>query len=50
MGLPLIILVVLLLIAVLPNWGYSQKWGYFPTGGVGLLLVILILLMVLGKL
>jgi hypothetical protein len=50
MGLPLIIIVALLLIAVLPNWNYSQKWGYIPTGGVGLLLIVLILLKVLGKL
>jgi hypothetical protein len=50
MGLPLIIIVALLLVAVLPNWGYRQKWGYLPTGGVGLLLIVLILMMVLGKL
>ena len=35
MALPLTIIVALLLVAVLPNWSYSQRWGYFPGGGVG---------------
>ena len=48
MGLILLILVVLLLVGGLPTWGYSRKWGYGPTGGLGLVLVILLLLVLTG--
>ncbi len=48
MGLFLLILVVLLLVGALPRWGYSRKWGYFPSGGLGLALVILIVLLALN--
>jgi hypothetical protein len=44
-----IVILVLLLIGLLPAWPYSSGWGYFPSGGVGLLLIIVILLLVLGK-
>ena len=40
----LIILLILLLIGALPTWPYSHGWGYYPTGGVGLLLLILLIL------
>ena len=46
----LIVLVVLLLLGALPTWPYSAGWGYYPSGGLGLLLVILLILAVLGKL
>jgi len=46
----LIVILVLLLIGALPNWGYSRGWGYFPSGGVGLLLLILIVLLLMGRL
>src|SRR5690348_6854641 len=36
----LIVILVLLLIGALPNWGYSRGWGYFPSGGLGLVLLI----------
>lgn len=42
------ILLVLLLIGLLPTWPYSSGWGYFPSGGVGLLLVIVVLVLLLG--
>jgi len=45
MGLILLILVILLLVGGLPTWGYSRKWGYGPSGGLGLVLVILIVLL-----
>ena len=48
MGLILLILVVLLLVGGLPTWGYSRKWGYGPSGGLGLVLVILLLLVLTG--
>lgn len=44
----LTIILVLLLIGMLPLWPYSSGWGYYPTGGVGLLLIIIILVIVLG--
>jgi len=46
----LLILLVLLLIGALPTWPYSGGWGYYPSGGLGLLLVILIVLMLMGRL
>ena len=45
----LIVILVLLLIGALPLWPYSSGWGYYPTGGVGLLLLILIILVVAGR-
>lgn len=52
MPLPTILIVVLLvlLIAGLPVWPYSAAWGSYPAGGLGLLLVVVVLLLVLGKL
>ena len=46
----LIIILVLLLIGALPTWGYSSGWGYYPSGGLGLLVVILIVLLLMGRL
>ena len=43
-----LIILILLVIAVLPTWPYSSGWGYYPSGGVGLLLVILIVLLLIG--
>jgi hypothetical protein len=45
----LIILLVLLLVGALPSWGYSRNWGYYPSGGIGLILVILLILVLLGR-
>jgi len=42
----LLVLLVLFLLGALPTWPYSANWGYYPTGGVGLLLIILIILIV----
>jgi hypothetical protein len=49
MGTILLILLVLLLIGALPTWPYSSGWGYYPTGGLGLILIILLVLVVLGR-
>jgi hypothetical protein len=46
MGLILLILVVLLLVGGLPHWGYSRNWGYGPSGGLGLVLLIILLLLI----
>lgn len=40
----LLLIFILMLIGVLPNWPYSQKWGYFPSGGVGLVALVLLVL------
>ena len=45
----LLIVLVLLLIGALPTWPYSSGWGYYPGGGLGLILIILIVLIVLGR-
>jgi hypothetical protein len=48
MRLVLLIIVILLLVGALPTWGYSSGWGYYPAGGLGLLLIVLIVLAVMG--
>jgi hypothetical protein len=45
----LLILLVLLLIGALPSWGHSRKWGYGPSGGLGLVLLIVVVLLLMGK-
>ncbi len=50
MGTILIIILVLLLIAALPTWPYSSGWGYYPSGGLGLILLILLILLFMGRL
>ena len=49
MGTILLIILILLLIGALPTWPYSSGWGYYPSGGLGLVLLILIVLLVLGR-
>jgi Protein of unknown function (DUF3309) len=46
----LIIILILLLIGALPTWPYSSGWGYYPSGGLGLIVLILIVLLVAGRL
>jgi len=46
----LIVVLILLLLGVLPTWPHSRQWGYIPSGGLGLVLVILIILVLLGRL
>ncbi|MFA6043837.1 MAG: DUF3309 family protein [Phycisphaerales bacterium] len=48
MGIILLIVVVLLLVGGLPTWPHSRKWGYGPSGGLGLLLIILLVLVLLN--
>ena len=45
----LIVILVLLLIGALPTWPHSRSWGYYPSGGLGLLLLILIVLLLMGR-
>jgi hypothetical protein len=44
----LLIIIVMALVGALPTWPYSTGWGYYPTGGLGTLLLILVILMLLG--
>jgi hypothetical protein len=48
LGTILLVILILLLIGALPTWPYSARWGYYPSGGIGLLLVIVLLLLVFG--
>ena len=45
----LLILLVLLLVGALPAWPYSGGWGYYPSGGLGLVLIVVLVLVVLGR-
>jgi hypothetical protein len=49
LGTILLIILIILLIGVLPTWPYSGDWGYYPSGGFGLLLIIVIVLLVAGR-
>jgi hypothetical protein len=49
LGTILIVILVLALIAALPHWSHSRSWGYAPTGGLGLVLVVVVILLVLGR-
>ena len=49
LGTILIVLLILLLVGALPTWPYSRDWGYYPTGGLGLVVIILIVLVLLGR-
>ena len=45
----LIVILILLLIGALPAWPHSSRWGYFPSGGLGLVLLVVVLLMLIGR-
>jgi hypothetical protein len=45
----LIIILILALIGALPSWPHSRSWGYYPSGGLGLIVLILIILLLLGR-
>jgi hypothetical protein len=48
MSLILLIILIVLLIGALPSWGYSRGWGYYPSGGLGLILIIILILYLMG--
>lgn len=50
MSLILLVVLVVLLLGALPSWPYSRSWGYYPSGGLGLVLVVLLVLIVAGRL
>lgn len=49
LGTILLVVLILLLIGALPAWPYSNRWGYGPSGGLGLILVIILILVLLGR-
>ncbi len=49
LGTILIVVLILILIGALPTWPHSRQWGYYPSGGLGLILLIVIILMLLGR-
>jgi len=49
LGTILLIILILILIGALPTWPYSGGWGYYPSGGFGLLLVIVVILLLMGR-
>jgi Protein of unknown function (DUF3309) len=46
----LLVVVVLMLLGAMPTWPHSRGWGYYPSGGLGLVLLILVILMLSGRL
>jgi hypothetical protein len=49
LGTILIVLLILMFLGALPTWPHSRQWGYYPSGGLGLILLILIILILLGR-
>lgn len=49
LGTILLIALILLLIGALPSWSYSNKWGYGPSGGLGVVVLIVVILVVMGR-
>lgn len=45
----LLIILIVLLFAAVPAWPYSRSWGYYPSGGVGLVVLILVILLLMGR-
>lgn len=50
LGTILLVVLLLMLIGAIPVWPHSQSWGYYPSGGLGLVLLIIVILLVLGRL
>jgi hypothetical protein len=49
LGTILLIILILILLGALPTWPYSSGWGYYPSGGVGLILIIIVVLLLMGR-
>jgi hypothetical protein len=49
LGTILIIFLILALVGAFPRWSHSREWGYFPTGGLGLVLLVVVILVILGR-
>jgi hypothetical protein len=49
LGIALIVILIMVLIGAVPAWPHSRNWGYYPSGGLGLILVIVVILLLLGR-
>ncbi|HEX7475947.1 MAG TPA: DUF3309 family protein [Dehalococcoidales bacterium] len=49
MGTILIVILILVLVGALPTWPHSKSWGYYPSGGIGLVLLIVLILLLMGR-
>jgi hypothetical protein len=49
LGTILLIILILLVIGAIPSWPYSRGWGYYPSGGLGLVLIIVVVLLAMGR-
>lgn len=49
LGLVILVLLILFLVGALPTWPHSKNWGYYPSGGLGLAAIILLILVLLGR-
>ncbi|HTR84357.1 MAG TPA: DUF3309 family protein [Reyranella sp.] len=49
LGTILLIILIIILLGALPTWPYSSGWGYYPSGGLGIVVIILIVLLVMGR-
>ena len=49
LGIILFVIVILMLVGAIPTWPHSRQWGYYPSGGFGLVLLILIILLLMGR-
>lgn len=49
LGTILLVVLILLLIGAFPTWPHSKQWGYYPSGGIGLLVIVLLVLLLLGR-
>jgi hypothetical protein len=50
LGTILLIILIILLIGAVPSWPYSRGWGYYPSGGIGIIVIILLILLLMGRL
>jgi hypothetical protein len=49
LGTILLIVLILALLGALPTWGHSRSWGYYPSGGLGLVVIIVVVLLLMGR-
>ena len=49
LGTILLIILIIILLGALPTWPYSSGWGYYPSGGIGLVLIIVVVLLLMGR-
>ena len=50
LGTVLIVVLIMMLLGALPRWSHSRQWGYFPSGGLGLVVLVVVILVLIGRL